>query len=181
MAVKCTCGNLYNESYKFCPECAAPNPNYKNVKNNNVQPPSSVKIVKKNSPTIQKEEYYEDDPSDNTTDPEEEFNYAQEEYYEDDPPDNTTDSEEEYDYENVPAEDNIEENKAQSNYQGESPTATAAGKEYDLNYDGYYDDRLPLIVDELTKTSYRNLIFKGIISIAGVAAIIVYCLYFIHT
>lgn len=180
MAVKCTCGNLYNESYKFCPECAAPNPHYKNVENNNVQPPSSAKIVKKNSPTIQKEEYYEDDPPDNTTDPEE-YNYAQEEYYEDDPPDNTTDSEEEYDYENVPAEDNIEENEAQSNYQGESPTATAAGKEYDLNYDGYYDDRLPLIVDELTKTSYRNLIFKGIISIAGVAAIIVYCLYFIHT
>ena len=51
---------------------------------------------------------------------------------------------------------------------------------HDVNFDGYYDDRLPAILDEVTKASYVDIVVKGILAIACIIALIVYCIYYVN-
>ena len=51
--IKCTCGNIYEDTFKFCPECATPNPAYGQ---NNSAPPQARKKFTRISPAGNKEQ-----------------------------------------------------------------------------------------------------------------------------
>lgn len=51
---------------------------------------------------------------------------------------------------------------------------------YDVNFDGYYDDRLPAILDEVTKASYVDIVVKGILAVACIIILIIYCIYYVN-
>ena len=63
-----------------------------------------------------------------------------------------------------------------------STTRSSLGKKksYDPNHDGYYDDRLPAILDEVTKTSHIDVILKIALSIVVIAALITYCIFYVN-
>ena len=48
------------------------------------------------------------------------------------------------------------------------------------NHDGYYDDRLPAILDEVTKTSHMDVILKISLSAVCIAALITYCIFYVQ-
>ena len=50
---------------------------------------------------------------------------------------------------------------------------------YNPNSDGYYDDRLPKLVDEVMAASIGSVILKIGLAVICVAAVIVYCIYFV--
>ena len=51
---------------------------------------------------------------------------------------------------------------------------------YDPNFDGYYDDRLPAILDEVTKTSHLDVILKTVLAVICLAAVITYCIFYLN-
>ena len=53
-------------------------------------------------------------------------------------------------------------------------------KAYDPNHDGYYDDRLPAILDEVTKTSHIDVILKIALAIVVISALITYCIFYVN-
>ena len=57
---------------------------------------------------------------------------------------------------------------------------TAAETTYDPNHDGYYDDRLPAILDEVAKTSHMDIVVKSILAVLCVAALIAYCIFYVN-
>ena len=62
-------------------------------------------------------------------------------------------------------------------------TKSSLGKNkpaYDPNHDGYYDDRLPAILDEVTKTSHMDVILKISLSAVCIAALITYCIFYVQ-
>ena len=62
-------------------------------------------------------------------------------------------------------------------------TKSSLGKNkpaYDPNHDGYYDDRLPAILDEVTKTSHLDVILKISLSAVCIAALITYCIFYVQ-
>ncbi len=62
-------------------------------------------------------------------------------------------------------------------------TKSSLGKkqpDYDPNHDGYYDDRLPAILDEVTKTSHLDVIIKIGLSTVCIAALITYCIFYVQ-
>lgn len=159
MAIKCKCGNIYNENFKFCPECAEPNPSFNSSSSAPVTP-TKPEIIR-NDP---KEHYYEDDEPDIEDEDNEEDPYANEQYYEDEIDD---------------TEEEIEEEPANDSLNPGSIDNTPHNYEYDPNHDGYYDDRLPLLANEIVKTSYKEAVIKGLIAFVGLIAVILYCIYFV--
>ncbi len=62
-------------------------------------------------------------------------------------------------------------------------TKSSLGKnkpDYDPNHDGYYGDRLPAILDEVTKTSHMDVILKICLSAVCIAALITYCIFYVQ-
>jgi len=246
MKIKCTCGVMYDETFKFCPECATPNKRaQRKLQSREVsfeesepkQPqtrgkftkigesiaPSSpalaTKVIKKPivAPSTQKEDY-EDEIEEETdeveidsyddTDYEDAFDSENEEYYEDkDEPE--ADYEDEVSYEDDGYEyEEQEDDTAYSlkarpltsvssrsvrhtcssipkkpNTKQISKTKSSLGKNkkvYDPNYDGYYDDRLPAILDEVTKTTHIDVILKISMAIICIAALITYCIFYVQ-
>lgn len=284
--ITCTCGNVYEDTFKFCPECAAPNPNYgkssnsdniqntnqgasprkkftrissarNNVENasitprkipvvadnfnednddysetedvsieseyvppvNNVRPqPKTVRNVYQPPEDEEDNEFEEESDLYNRqtyssrTDYDEE--YTDDEYDEDDeeyyepkpspkrrspisissshmtrkkgkinktpvlgsPYDSGDDYEDDYeDYEPSPAprarkSKNTERINKKNNKR----------KSYDPNHDGYYDDRLPAILDEVTKTSHLDVILKVALAVVCLAGLITYCIFYVQ-
>ncbi|WP_026658238.1 hypothetical protein [Butyrivibrio sp. AC2005] len=278
--ITCNCGSIYDSSFKFCPECAAPNPEYANKPSADAQsprpmkkkftkvgesslnkstseqePPASKapstaapssmqrKVTPKKNYTIVRQnpvvsatpiqhkpvqqnpmpesnelfEEYENDEDDVSA-----FQDAEiyEDYdYEDD---ETTlaetapvDYDDDEDYEDE-HEDTAEEVpspvqsapllrrkgkvlaaptiKGERNISNKTitpmpktkriaQTKSSLGKgkpDYDPNHDGYYDDRLPAILDEVTKTSHMDVILKISLSAVCIAGLITYCIFYVQ-
>ncbi len=55
-----------------------------------------------------------------------------------------------------------------------------SGEQYEPNGDGYYDDRLPQIIDEITKTSHLDVYLKITLAVIILVATIVYCIYYVQ-
>ena len=51
---------------------------------------------------------------------------------------------------------------------------------YNPNHDGYYDDRLPALLDEVTRTSHLDVYLKIALSISCIAALITYCIFYLQ-
>ena len=173
MAVTCKCGNIYNERFKFCPECATPNPN---MTDTNTQEPDKkkgfVKVGESNLATsktattirnsdapkpapVPSEEYYEDDADDAPEFDAETDDAEKEEYYEDEEEDIDIDM-----------------------FADQSEQAKSEDVNYDPNHDGYY--RLPLLANEITKTNITDVAIKSVVGILFIAAIILYCIYYLR-
>lgn len=248
--ITCSCGNNYDDSFKFCPECATPNPNIqvkkpklKEVSDDSEQTPvrksKFVKVGESNmrssSSTWQEvtpkntkparpqkaiEPEYEDEDEDEDEEIEE-TKYAQssteyedyededdeessEEYEddEDDVNDANEDDDDEYEEEDdytptfrsstkalgAPAVKSIKQSqpknspkpKAKSINANTKSSLNKKQKNYDPNNDGYYDDRLPAILDEVTKTSHLDVILKISLAVVCIAALIVYCIFYVQ-
>lgn len=253
--ITCDCGNSYDSSFKFCPECASPNPNYKAnkpklkpiVDEEEPSAPAKKKFTKvgesslrsdvaasiapaKKTPTIVRpnvqktpvkpepeyEEYEEDEDEQDTYESDEDYedkdyddeSKSEEEYEDEDYEDDDESSEEEYEeededesYEEVPI---TRINSKAKTLGAPSPTKNirqakeAAPKKpatkkvttksslakkapaYDPNNDGYYDDRLPAILDEVTKTSHMDVYLKIALAIVCIAALITYCIFYVQ-
>ena len=288
--ITCNCGNIYDSGFKFCPECAAPNPEYakkqpqdssaprptkkrftkvgestlnrttseqkpvtsKPIASTSHSPAPAQKAVtpKKNytivrqtpvvpakpvqqkavqqktvlqKPVVQPDELYEEyeDEEEETVESQALINYEDYDYEDDDDSEADTASanyEAEDDYED---EDDIEDEedmpspappkssipfkskgkvltaptiKNKQNTASKTVTAmpktkkvtqtkSSLGKnkpDYDPNHDGYYDDRLPAILDEVTKTSHMDVILKISLSAVCIAALITYCIFYVQ-
>ncbi len=268
--ITCTCGNTYDSGFKFCPECAAPNPAYTRnghetentatpvkkkftkVGESNLSKDSSEKkqaaaytapttatkiaapkktytVVRQTTDTItpsqksvpQTQEIYNDYEDDEDTLTNELIAEAHVNYdYEDDDVsdeesnssaeegnDNFSNYEDDYDdKDEAPAEkpslpfkskgkvlaaptvrpnrnvstDNVTKMPKTKKV---SQTKSSLGKskpEYDPNHDGYYDDRLPAILDEVTKTSHLDVILKISLSAVCIAGLITYCIFYVQ-
>ncbi|ADL36558.1 hypothetical protein bpr_IV194 (plasmid) [Butyrivibrio proteoclasticus B316] len=250
--ITCNCGNTYDSGFKFCPECAAPNPEYaksspakkkftkvgesslnkETSEKKPVAPATKINVPKKTCtiiqpvPVVKKPvqpkpvpqpaalyEEYEDE--EDIEEPVQTTNNYQDYDYEDEAP-----AEEEYesgDYEDTEDyEDEVEEAdepeaapakpsikfpskgkvlsaptiRQNRNTPPKMPTTkrpsqtkSSLGKkkqEYDPNHDGYYDDRLPAILDEVTKTSHMDVILKISLSAVCIAALITYCIFYVQ-
>lgn len=62
----------------------------------------------------------------------------------------------------------------------QSTTLSSSAESYDPNYDGYYDDRLPAILNENTKISHMDFILKASLAFACVIGVIVYCIFYVQ-
>lgn len=283
--ITCNCGNIYDSGFKFCPECAAPNPEYakkqsqdssaprptkkrftkvgestlnrttseqKPVTSNPIastshSPAPAQKAVtpKKNytivrqtpvvpakpvqqktvqqKPVVQPDELYEEyeDEEEEAVESQALNNYEDYDYEDEDDSEADTASanyEAEDDYED---EDDIEDEedmpspaphkssipfkskgkvltaptiKNKQNTASKTVTAmpktkkvtqtkSSLGKnkpDYNPNHDGYYDDRLPAILDEVTKTSHMDVILKISLSAVCIAALITYCIFYVQ-
>ena len=60
-----------------------------------------------------------------------------------------------------------------------SSASTTSTPQYDPNHDGYYDDRLPAILDEVTKTSHMDVIAKIVLAVVCLTALITYCIFYV--
>ena len=283
--ITCNCGNTYDSGFKFCPECAAPNPEYANKqsqdapaprptkkrftkvgesnlnKNSSEQKPTVSKpvataapspapaqkiVAPKKSYTIvrqtpavtakpvqqntvqqntiaQPSELYEEYEDEQEEVPEsqalnnfENYDYEDEEECETDT--SSYDYEDEEDYEDEDETTDAEEAPSPAKVMSSLPlkgkgkvlsaptvmrnrnvtsktvtampktkkmtqTKSSLGKnkpEYDPNHDGYYDDRLPAILDEVTKTSHMDVILKISLSAVCIAALITYCIFYVQ-
>lgn len=230
----CSCGNRYEDTFKFCPECAAPNPKMQNrkpklqevsIEDTPAEQPSVRKKFKKlgesslsdaSTPTIPvqktkpvpepeyeeddediEDEYeYEEDIEDEDEDDSSEEDYEDEDYedYEDEDEDEDEDDEEPIPVSRVKkstlAAPTVKTTKQAASSQKAKPqakkissTKSSLGKKnkaYDPNYDGYYDDRLPAILDEVTKTSHADVILKISLAIVCIAALITYCIFYVQ-
>ncbi|MCF0125153.1 MAG: hypothetical protein HUJ68_05255 [Clostridia bacterium] len=228
--IKCQCGNIYDDGFKFCPECATPNPSLRN----NSSPKkigkftkvgdntSSVSVLSQSTATIVRntppkksepvEDYYEDeeDLEEVTEEPSEDNEYfedseyvddesnteeyEQDEYYEDEYEDDDEDEEPQVtvtEYKpskaktlSAPSPKKTDYSTQRKSVKNELPkTKSSLAKKpssYDPNYDGYYDDRLPALLDEVTKTSHIDVILKIALSIACIAALITYCIFYLQ-
>ncbi len=241
MKIKCVCGAMYDDSFKFCPECATPNPRAKkkvksqessSEKENIKQPqtrgkftkigesasptssvPSPAKAIRKPivAPVAPDEDY--EDEIEEETDEEEIDSYDDSDY--EDAFDREDEDEPEADYEDEVSYDDdgyeYEEQEDDTSYSLKarplssvssrtvrhasssalkkpktkqiSETKSSLGKNkktYDPNYDGYYDDRLPAILDEVTKTTHVDVILKISLAIICIAALITYCIFYVQ-
>lgn len=236
MKILCSCGNGYDDTFKFCPECAAPNPKmqakktapsteqpqkknrFTRVDDNGVATKkpspapnnaSEIKLIpvqpQKKAPIPEDEDYEDEDEIVEETPEDEDY---EDEDYEDESPEEA-EYEEEYEDEDELEEDDEEEytpsfkssgkalgapatkNIKSSKQSKPSPTPktkkpsqvkSSLGKKntYDPNHDGYYDDRLPAILDEVTKTSHLDVILKIALAIVCIAALIVYCIFYVQ-
>lgn len=280
--ITCNCGNTYDSGFKFCPECAAPNPEYaKNQspdpsapkpmkkrftkagesslnKSTSEQKPVAAKPVASPSPaplqkavvpkktytivrqtppssskpvqqkTVQQKpvaqpsglyEEYEDEEEE-TIASQPLSNYKNYDYEDEEAPE-TESSPEEYeneeDYEDD--EETVDEDESapapapsplpfkgkgkvlaapagRSNRNAAPKTVASIPKtkkvtqtksslgrnkpDYDPNHDGYYDDRLPAILDEVTKTSHMDVILKISLSAVCIATLITYCIFYVQ-
>ena len=245
-----SCGSMYDNSYKFCPECSEPNPRHPqyqqntrrvNTENEDLQteensvrnkfkkvgesnlgksenkaekPPSSqarqnIKPDKSPIPEPDYEDDYNDDNNETSTyeGDYEDADYEDEDQYPDyGEEDNEEESSEDYENEDYEAEERkIKSFRSKSKALGSpgakrinqtpkvpkkkvapkkisSTTRSSLGKKksYDPNHDGYYDDRLPAILDEVTKTSHIDVILKIALSIVVIAALITYCIFYVN-
>ena len=264
--IKCKCGNIYDSSYKFCPECAVPNPMMNKKKHkltevsadteekpakkkftkvgegslrssaNESPEKKSYSIVRQGKPTVALKQVSVEEPEDIYEDYEDDEEavsaYMEDEPdayydYEDDSEECEDDEEDEYedaDFEDISEEDDYpvediedsEEEKYQERFlpkQNENrhvltaPTTKRLNKtvksnitempkskkisstksslskkksDYDPNHDGYYDDRLPAILDEVTKTSHLDVFLKIGLSTVCIAALITYCIFYVQ-
>ncbi len=273
--ITCSCGNTYDSSFKFCPECATPNPEYgqtgndSGAKNNDLQKPAKKRftkvgqsnfnktptdsnatanvrpavvkavatkkagtIIRPNAtavPPVQEKpvsdpaelyEDYEDEEDEDYTSPESDTSTSANDEYEDyeDEEENDTehpgqdyeDEEDESDYEDEPEASSAKESSLPFRAKGKvlgapavkspqgvnaktiaampkskkvSKTKSSLGKkqpDYDPNHDGYYDDRLPAILDEVTKTSHLDVVLKISLSAVCIAALITYCIFYVQ-
>ena len=284
--ITCNCGNKYDSGFKFCPECAAPNPEYaknqssdapapkpmkkrftkvgesslnkstsehmpvatKPIAAKPVTTPSPAPIQKAVAPkktytivrqtpvasakpvqqkTVQQKpvpqpseiyEEYEDEEEETTA--QQALNNYEEYDYEDEEAPETESAEEEYkDEDDYEDEDETEDEEysptpapstlpfkgkgkvlaaptARNNRNVAPKTVAAMPKtkkviqtksslgrnkpDYDPNHDGYYDDRLPAILDEVTKTSHMDVILKISLSAVCIAALITYCIFYVQ-
>lgn len=55
-----------------------------------------------------------------------------------------------------------------------------ANNPYNPNHDGYYNDRLPELLDEITKASHTDTILRIILILVGIIALIVYCIFYVN-
>ncbi len=273
--ITCSCGNTYNSSFKFCPECATPNPEYgqagndSGAKNNDLQKPAKkrftkvgesnfnkaladnnttantrpavVKIVAtkkagtiirpnatailpvQEKPISDPAEIYEDcedEEAEDYSSPDTEKNTSANDGYEDyeDEEENYIensdkdyeDEENESDFEDEPEASSAKESSLPFKSKGkvlgtpavnspqsinaktiaampknkkDSKTKSSLRKkqpDYDPNHDGYYDDRLPAILDEVTKTSHLDVVLKISLSAVCIAALITYCIFYVQ-
>ena len=247
MKIKCACGVMYDDTFKFCPECATPNPRAKkktksqetsSEKNETQQPqtrgrftkigessvpsspiPSPAKAIRKPivTPAEPEEDYedeieediaeeepdlYDDTDYEDAFDSEDEVEYEDEDESEEDYEDEASDEDDEYEYEEheddtsyslkarplsaVPARTVRHASSSVSKKPKTKPissTKSSLGKNkktYDPNFDGYYDDRLPAILDEVTKTTHIDVILKISLAIICIAALITYCIFYVQ-
>ncbi len=244
--VKCSCGNVYDDTFKFCPECATPNPKIKKKEQNSepVKKKGKFKMVEVSTLDVDDEpenkpkksinkmpvadidedtyEDYEDEDKEvlEVTDSEyaEEDDINIDDYEFDDEDDDETsveydyededEDEEEYNEDEDEDEEEVEEipvpviTKKSSKPSLKAPSTqitkatktvkkapksdkiktvkSSLKKNYDPNADGYYDDRLPALLDEVTKTTHIDVILKISLSFVGVAALIVYCIFYLQ-
>lgn len=250
--IKCSCGAMYEDTFKFCPECATPNPRMQ-AKKPKIQDESSeetpkapstrkkftkvgessltsstseeiIKPKKKYIPEPEPEYEDEDEYEDSTEEYEEEPDYD-DEYEDDSDYDDEDEEDSEYEDEDYEEESGYEEDDDEQDdddeyeepvvkvptYKSKSKalgaptsksikqTSSAPSKKpsskkvsstksslskkqrkYDPNYDGYYDDRLPAILDEVTKTSHLDVILKIALAVICIAALIVYCIFYVQ-
>lgn len=279
--ITCNCGNIYDSGFKFCPECATPNPEYAKRQSADSQTPRPIKkkftkvgesnlsrnsseeerpsnpsatsqkpstmqmkvtpkknytILKQNpvvpakpiqqkqvqkKPVPQPEELFEEyeDEEEETFTPQEDDGY--EDYDYEDEEESVADTTsgnygEDEDYENEDEEEaeTIHQSSISSTlpFKGKgkvlsapsikssrnvtsrtvasmpktkklTQTKSSLGKskpDYDPNHDGYYDDRLPAILDEVTKTSHMDVILKISLSAVCIAALITYCIFYVQ-
>ena len=242
--ITCSCGNKYDDSFKFCPECATPNPNIqkkpklKEVSDDTQAPVRKSKFVKvgesnmrsssstwqevtpKNAKPVRPQKpvkpEYEDEDEDEDEEIEE-TKYAMssteyEDYEDEDEDEEEEDSSEEYEDEDEQEDDEEEEEDYTPSFKASSKALGAPAvkpikqpqpkntpkpktksinastksslnkkqKNYDPNNDGYYDDRLPAILDEVTKTSHLDVILKISLAVVCIAALIVYCIFYVQ-
>lgn len=241
--IKCTCGAMYDDSYKFCPECATPNPRVANRKRltevsseeSTEKKPSVRKKFTKigesdftNSSSISNipvngnskafngsneineeldevDKDYEDDLIEEIEDEDEyEDDSLIDEYedYEDEEDDEELVDEADYEDEEeiipsysksstlkAPFTKSTKEaissidkkpNSKKISSTTRSSLAKSTKSSYDPNFDGYYDDRLPAILDEVTKTSHMDVILKISLAIVCIAALITYCIFYVQ-
>lgn len=230
--IKCQCGYIYEDSFKFCPECAEPNPLLANPEIS--EEPADDVPVSQPAPAARKRftRISSDGNSDNTgksaSVPDEDVSPAplperkplrparQEEYEEEaeetatpparkplrpvsdtrprsqvlSAPSYTAEEEpegEEYEYEDDYEEEYEEEyeekpvrNSRASSLRPSPSRPKTSGSSYDPNHDGYYDDRLPAVLDEATKISHMDVILKIVLAVVGIAALIVYCIFYVN-
>lgn len=280
--ITCKCGNIYDSGFKFCPECAAQNPEFSKKQSGDPQSPKPTKkkftkvgesnlnkssseketaapkpavtpvtspmqkaVAPKKSYTIvrqtpvvaskpmqqkqvqkkpipQPEEIYEEyeDEEEKTLEPQIQNNYEYYDYEDEESPVTDTSA---VDYgENEDYEDEYEDEELEEEAPTPAPsplpfkgkgkvlsapsikntmnaakktvavmpktkpvtqTKSSLGKnkpDYDPNHDGYYDDRLPAILDEVTKTSHMDVILKISLSAVCIAALITYCIFYVQ-
>jgi hypothetical protein len=279
--ITCKCGNIYDSGFKFCPECAAPNPEFAKKQSADSQSPKPMKkkftkvgesnlskssseketatpkpavtpvtspmqktVAPKKSYTIvrqtpvvaskpvqqkqvqkkpipQPEEMYEEyeDEEEEALEPQTKNNYEDYDYEDEEPPvtdASADDYAENEDYEDEYEDEELEEAPAPTPsplpFKGKgkvlsaptikstrnvakktvavmpktkpvTQTKSSLGKnkpDYDPNHDGYYDDRLPAILDEVTKTSHMDVILKISLSAVCIAALITYCIFYVQ-
>lgn len=279
--ITCKCGNIYDSGFKFCPECAAPNPEFAKKQSADSQSPKPMKkkftkvgesnlskssseketatpkpavtpvtstmqktvapkksytIVRQTSvvaskpvqqkqvqkkPIPQPEEMYEEyeDEEEEALEPQTKNNYEDYDYEDEEPPvtdASADDYAENDDYEDEYEDEELEEAPAPTPsplpFKGKgkvlsaptikstrnvakktvavmpktkpvTQTKSSLGKnkpDYDPNHDGYYDDRLPAILDEVTKTSHMDVILKISLSAVCIAALITYCIFYVQ-
>lgn len=224
--IKCSCGAMYEDTFKFCPECATPNPRMQSKKPR-IQPVSSEdaeekvsvrkkftkvgesdlgnapvsespkqkkKLIPEPEPEYEEEEDYEDEDNEYSDEYEEDY-----EDEEDEEPEDDEDYEDEDDYVveapayrstaktlGAPSVKSIKNSSSPSKKletKKISSTKSSLNKKknsYDPNFDGYYDDRLPAILDEVTKTSHLDVILKISFAIICIVALIVYCIFYVQ-
>lgn len=245
--IKCSCGAMYEDTFKFCPECATPNPRMQSKKPR-IQPVSSEdaeekvsvrkkftkvgesdlgnapvsespkqkkKLIPEPEPEYEEEEDYEDEDNEYSDeyeedyedeDDSEEYEEGEDEYYEensedeeDEEPEDDEDYEDEDDYVveapayrstaktlGAPSAKSLKNSSSPSKMletKKISSTKSSLNKKknsYDPNFDGYYDDRLPAILDEVTKTSHLDVILKISFAIICIVALIVYCIFYVQ-
>ncbi|MCR4903334.1 MAG: hypothetical protein K6A23_10800 [Butyrivibrio sp.] len=269
--ITCKCGNTYDSSFKFCPECATPNPKFTEVNSHsdassteqsikplkkkftkvgestfnkqsssvqskeNVSAPISHTLPKKkgtiirqsgiSSPVIQPKqlpkadaiyEDYEDEIEDEKTDIQD-YDFEDEDYKEETvKADNSEydDIDDDYYEDEIISDSSVSPAPSPENHplkngskvlgapgnridrtrpvknissfpktKTVSQTKSSLGKEnteYDPNHDGYYDDRLPAILDEVTKTSHLDVLLKISLSAICIAALITYCIFYVQ-
>lgn len=246
MKIKCACGVMYDDTFKFCPECATPNPRAKKKtqskepsleKSESTQPstrgrftkigesgtssspaPTPAKISRKPiAAPVEPEEDYEDDIEEKIAeeadsyddsdyedafDNEDEPEYEDEEEAEDDYEDEAYDEDDGYEYEEqeddtsyrlkakplsaVPARtirqtsSSVSKKPKTKQISSTKSSLNKNKKAYDPNFDGYYDDRLPAILDEVTKTTHVDVILKISLAIICIAALITYCIFYVQ-
>lgn len=246
MKIKCACGVMYDDTFKFCPECATPNPRAKkktksqetsSEKNETQQPqtrgrftkigesavpssptPSPAKAIKKPivTPAELDEDYedeieeadeegissYDDSDYEDAFDNEDEEEYGDEDESEEDYEDEGYEEDDGYEYEEdeddtsyslkarplsaVPARtvrhasSSVSKNPKTKQISATKSSLGKNKKTYDPNFDGYYDDRLPAILDEVTKTTHIDVILKISLAIICIAALITYCIFYVQ-
>ena len=280
--ITCKCGNIYDSVFKFCPECAAQNPEFSKKQSGDPQPPKPTKkkftkvgesnlnksssemetaapkpavtpvtspiqkaVAPKKSYTIVRqtpvvaskpmqqkqvqkkpvplpEEIYEEyeDEEEKTLEPQIQNNYEDYDYEDEESPVTDTSAVEYGENEDYEDEYEDEELEEEASTPAPSPlpfkgkgkvlsapsikntmnaakktvavmpktkpviqTKSSLGKnkpDYDPNHDGYYDDRLPAILDEVTKTSHMDVILKISLSAVCIAALITYCIFYVQ-